>query len=190
MNTASTLFKILIAALTISMLTACPDNKKRDRSRNVNRYDRTQDWQRGYSDPFQQPQGGIGSEWGAIAVRSTGELRNFMGGADLGYVSGSPYDDTGVRFTGSISSQIYILVWDEYAYQEGAYFWPMTVAGRPEVTSNYARVIFEDEVGQVKFEGQISGGIWTGTVQYSNSYSDGAQGTLGEFAISAAAILR
>ncbi len=189
--------KIFLFLLTVSLLAAC-SNDKRDRSRNVYRTQRNGDFGNNFMgqnggmwDPMQQ-NGGQYSEWGAIAARTnnfTSILNTFMNGAELGYVSGNPYDDTGVRFTGNARSQIYILVWDEYAYQAGAYYWPMRVRD-VQVQNNYARLIVDDEVGQLKFEGEIYNGIWSGVVQFNNSYSNGASGTLGEFEIAAGVIFQ
>lgn len=186
----------IFAALTMALaLTACPDKNKKDRSRNYVRYDRSGDWQNyNNMNAMIDPSTGQGMQnWGMITSNYgfNGVLQSFMAGAQIGYVSGNPNDGTGIRFHGSASSQIYFLVWDDYANQSGqAFYWPMSVADA-QVSSNYARIILEDSVGQVKLEGNIDyNGIWSGSVQFYNYNSNGGGAeTLGNFSVPADAIL-
>lgn len=190
MKTNMTL-KIFLAVIMAFALTACSD-KKKDRSRSYQRYDRSGDWQNGGNGYF-DPQTGQGmQDWGVVSNYNgftKNLLDSFMPGAQVSYVSGNPNDSTGIRFHGSASSQIYFLVWDDYANQSGqAFYWPMSVID-VQVSNNAARIILEDSIGQVKLEGEIvNGGMWQGRVQFYNS-SSGQGGNLGNFSIPADAIL-
>lgn len=190
MKTVNITLKIFATVILVLALTACPD-KKKDRAKNYVRNDRSSDWQNSYG--YINPQTGQGmQDWGVITNYNgfNGALQAFMAGAEVGYVSGNEYDDTGIRFHGSISSQVYFLVWDEYANQSGqAFYWPMTLAEEPEISGNYARVILQDSIGQVKLEGNINNnGIWQGNVQFYNNNGNSG-GTLGNFSIPADVIL-
>lgn len=190
MKTVNITLKIFATVILALALTACPD-KKKDRAKNYVRNDRGSGWQNSYG--YINPQTGQGmQDWGVITNYNgfNGALQAFMAGAEVGYVSGNGDDDTGIRFHGSISSQVYFLVWDEYANQSGqAFYWPMTLAEEPEISGSYARVILQDSIGQVKLEGNINNnGIWQGNVQFYNNNGNSG-GTLGNFSIPADVIL-
>ncbi len=182
--------KIVIAVLAVMAVTGCSD-KKRDRTRNYSRSFRgamnvpgiTGQNMLGQQVAMQQ-----GSEWGAISSFTANSLSNFMGGAELGRISNGVNDSTGIRFRGSASQGIQLIVWDEYAAQSGAYIWEMQTSQTPQSNNSYAEVMFEDSEGQVLLSGNVQGGVWTGQVQFQNN--DGSSGTLGRFQIYAQSFLR
>jgi hypothetical protein len=176
-------FASMIMLVTSTM--ACSKDKS---SSDVNRRYRNN----GYNDTYRDPYTGQQSnEWGAITRSGSFDqvLQDFMYGInDLGFVSGSPYDDTGIRFRGDArrGGKINILVWDDVASQTGeAYYWALNVVNVQQGSSR-AVVTAEDGVGSVTFDGSIQNGVWSGTVYFNNSQdTNGASGTLGNFSIGA-----
>lgn len=129
-----------------------------------------------------------------------------MNPGDLGTISSGDRDQTGVRFEGQIKldgsrnivldqSRVAIKVYDSYVGQydnNGKQITPIEIyfdrAIRGQVdASGLATVTFQDNFGEVTFEGRLDQTQWSGTVSYINSasYDQTAptRGTLGQFYI-------
>ncbi len=124
--------------------------------------------------------------------------------ADVGSISSSANDySTGVRFqavikvgsNGSVvlsSSKISIKVYDSYVAAQGLDPIAVTInaasAGQFNTQTGVGSVTFKDGYGEVRFDGKIANGFFSGNVSYTNytTVIEGASpssGQIGQFAI-------
>lgn len=110
----------------------------------------------------------------------------------LGYVSGSTGQQTGVFFTGQVdryatSGKIEIVVWDDRASSEGAFVATFQLKPKSNFDANSLNgaqftLEFQDSYGSVYFNGRFSNGKYTGSVTYLNSSDETHQEkSLGSF---------
>jgi hypothetical protein len=181
---------ILTLFVTLTSIVACDKKKdggKTNRFRDGFRNDRYLD------NNYRRGNNSQSGTWGVIYNNSqsmTNILNQFMGNVtNLGFVSGSMNASTGVMFRGQVNGntgKMDILVWDDYANQdEDPIFWTMNIADVRE-NGNSIRIVLQDDMGSVTFDGTISGSEYRGRVSFNNT--DGQSGQLGQFAIDGAAL--
>ncbi len=129
---------------------------------------------------------------------------------DVGQISSAQWENTGVRFQGTIKldtagnvvlaqSKIIIKVYDSLLFQSStAKPIPVSIdtasAGNFNISTGTGFVVFKDQYGEVRLDGRFDAQNFSGTVSYKNyvSFDNGtpAQGQLGQFLIARCAIFQ
>lgn len=135
---------------------------------------------------------------------------------EIGTISSSATDPTGVRFQGVISlnssgqvnltsTKIKILVYDsnvlnsQYAtngqkYEPIPVEFTTAVEGRFDLTTGAGYVIFRDSYGEVRFEGKYDAQFFSGTVSFKNTQAVSGitvqSGALGQFYVARCGIIQ
>jgi hypothetical protein len=136
--------------------------------------------------------------------------------SEIGTISSSATDSTGVRFQGVISlatngqvnltsTKIEILVYDSYVLNSqyatnGQKYEPIPVRftsaaeGRFDPTTGAGFVVFRDSYGEVRFDGKYDAQYFSGTVSFKNTQAVSGltpqQGTLGQFYVARCGIIQ
>lgn len=135
--------------------------------------------------------------------------------SEVGQISSGANDQTGVRFQGQIKvesngtvnlaqTKILIKVYDSYVlqsamdgsnqYQPIPIEFTSAVAGQFNMQTGSGYVVFRDQYGEIRFDGNLSGDYMTGQVSFVNTTNvtggAAAQGVLGQFYIARCGIIK
>ena len=152
---------------------------------------------------------------GNFEQRVKGLLSATIDPAEIGTISSSPNDQTGVRFQGTIKvesngtvnlqqTKILIKVYDSFVLQSASdgsnQYQPIPIeftsaaAGQFNMQTGSGYVIFKDQYGEVRFDGNLSGDYLSGQVSFVNSANvtggSAAQGVLGQFYVARCGIIK
>ena len=129
---------------------------------------------------------------------------------EIGTISGGQWDNTGMRFEGTIKldtsgqvvltgSKLIMKVYDSLLLQNSS-LQPMGVQmeaaaeGKFDLNTGVGYVVFKDKYGEVRFDGRFDAQNFSGTVSYKNyasfDNSQPALGQLGQFLIARCAIIQ
>ena len=152
---------------------------------------------------------------GNFEARVKGLLSATIDPAEIGTISSSPNDQTGVRFQGTIKvesngtvnlqqTKILIKVYDSFVLQSATdgsnQYQPIPIeftsaaAGQFNMQTGSGYVIFRDQYGEVRFDGNLSGDYLSGQVSFANSANvtggSAASGVLGQFYVARCGIIK
>lgn len=152
---------------------------------------------------------------GNFESRVKGLLSATINPSEVGSISAGPSDQTGVRFQGTIKiesngtvnlsqTKILIKVYDSYVLQSAQagtnQYQPIPIeftsaaAGQFNMQTGSGYVIFRDQYGEIRFDGNLSGDYLTGQVSYVNTANvtgqAAAQGVLGQFYVARCGIIK
>ncbi len=152
---------------------------------------------------------------GNFEARVKGLLSATIDPSEVGQISSSPNDQTGVRFQGTIKvesngtvnlqqTKILIKVYDSFVLQSAQdgsnQYQPIPIeftsaaAGQFNIQTGSGYVIFRDQYGEVRFDGNLSGDYLSGQVSFANSTNvtggSAAQGVLGQFYVARCGIIK
>ena len=148
---------------------------------------------------------------GSFEERVKGLLSVTVNPEEVGQISSSATDTTGVRFQGAIKvdangnvnlqqSSLLIKVYDSYVLQYPEQFQPIEVSfatatsGQFNMQNGQGYILFRDQYGEVRFDGTMDAQYFSGTVSYKNySHISGAapaQGQLGQFYVARCGIFK
>jgi hypothetical protein len=144
---------------------------------------------------------------GTFENRVKGLLSVTVDPSEVGQISSAPNDQTGVRFEGQIKldsngqinlaqSNILIVVYDSFTLQGmDPIDIRFTSAAAGQFNSNGSGyVVFRDEYGEVRFDGNLSGDYFSGQVSYVNNTNvtggSAASGVLGQFYVARCGIFK
>lgn len=148
-------------------------------------------------------------------TRVKGLLSATINPAEVGQISSGPSDQTGVRFQGQIKvesngsvnlsqTKLLIKVYDSYVLQSAVdgsnQYQPIPIeftsaaAGQFSLQTGSGYVVFKDQYGEIRFDGNLSGDYFTGQISYSNAtnVAGGAasSGVLGQFYVARCGIIK
>lgn len=151
----------------------------------------------------------------SFETRVKGLLSATINPIDVGTISSAANDQTGVRFQGSIKvesngsvnlqqTKILIQVYDSFVLQSAIdgsnQFQAIPIEFisaaegqfNPQTGTGY--VVFRDQYGEIRFDGNLSGDYFSGQVSFRNSVNvtgaSAAQGVLGQFYVARCAIIK
>lgn len=152
---------------------------------------------------------------GNFESRVKGLLSATIDPSEIGQISSSANDQTGVRFQGTIKvetngtvnlqqTKILIKVYDSFVLQSASdgtnQYQPIPIefttaaAGQFNMQTGSGYVIFRDQYGEVRFDGNLSGDYLSGQVSFANSTNvtggSAAQGVLGQFYVARCGIIK
>lgn len=152
---------------------------------------------------------------GNFETRVKGLLSATINPAEVGSISSGPNDQTGVRFQGTIKiesngsvnlqeTKILIKVYDSLVLQSATdgsnQFQPIPIeftaaaAGQFNMQTGSGYVIFRDQYGEVRFDGNLSGDYLSGQVSFANTTNvtggSAASGVLGQFYVARCGIIK
>lgn len=152
---------------------------------------------------------------GNFEARVKGLLSATIDPAEVGTISSAANDQTGVRFQGTIKiesngsvnlsqTKILIKVYDSYVLQSATdgsnQYQPIPIeftsaaAGQFNMQTGSGYVIFRDQYGEIRFDGNLSGDYLSGQVSFVNTVNvtggSAAQGVLGQFYIARCGIIK
>ncbi|WP_409477334.1 hypothetical protein [Pseudobdellovibrio sp. HCB154] len=148
-------------------------------------------------------------------ARVKGLLSATIDPSEVGTISAGANDQTGVRFQGTFKiesngtvnlqqTKILIKVYDSYVLQSATdgsnQYQPIPIefssaaAGQFNMQTGSGYVVFRDEYGEVRFDGNLSGDYLSGQVSFVNTTNvtggAAAQGVLGQFYIARCGIIK
>lgn len=152
---------------------------------------------------------------GNFESRVKGLLSATIDPNEVGQISSAPSDQTGVRFQGTIKvesngtvnlqqTKILIKVYDSFVLQSATdgsnQYQPIPIeftsaaAGQFNMQTGSGYVIFRDQYGEVRFDGNLSGEYLSGQVSFANSTNvtggSAASGVLGQFYVARCGIIK
>ncbi|MES2801290.1 MAG: hypothetical protein V4654_02260 [Bdellovibrionota bacterium] len=152
---------------------------------------------------------------GNFEARVKGLLSATIDPNEIGQISSSPNDQTGVRFQGTIKvesngtvnlaqSKILIKVYDSLVLQSASdgsnQYQPIPIEfsaaaeGQFNLQTGSGYVIFRDQYGEIRFDGNLSGDYLSGQVSYVNLVNvtggSAASGVLGQFYVARCGIIK
>lgn len=219
---------LLSMLISVSLLTAC-NPKKTSSGRTAQT--RTADASATISGNFSQsycgqnvsPYGSIYDSGSSQSLYTNGSFEDrvkallsaTVNPSEVGQISSSPNDQTGVRFQGSIKidsngnvnlqqTKILIKVYDSYVLQSAQdgtnQYQPIPIEftqaaeGHFNTQTGVGYVIFRDQYGDIRFDGNLSADFLSGTVSFSNNVNvnggAGASGQLGQFIVARCGIIK
>jgi len=152
---------------------------------------------------------------GNFEARVKGLLSATIDPSEIGTISSSANDQTGVRFQGTIKvdsngsvnlqeSKILIKVYDSFVLQSASdgsnQYQPIPIefttaaSGQFNMQTGSGYVIFSDQYGDVRFDGNLSGEYLSGQVSFVNRTNvtggSAASGVLGQFYVARCGIIK
>lgn len=152
---------------------------------------------------------------GNFEARVKGLLSATIDPSEVGQISSGPSDQTGVRFQGQIKietngtvnlaqSKILIKVYDSYVLQSAMdgsnQYQPIPIeftsaaAGQFNMQTGSGYVVFRDQYGEIRLDGNLSGDYFSGQVSFTNSTNvtggSAASGVLGQFYVARCGIIK
>jgi hypothetical protein len=152
---------------------------------------------------------------GNFEARVKGLLSATINPSEIGQISSGPSDQTGVRFQGQIKvesngsvnlaqTKILIKVYDSYVLQSATdgtnQYQPIPIeftsasSGQFNTSTGSGYVVFRDQYGEIRFDGNLSGDYFTGQVSYVNTTNvtggSASQGVLGQFYVARCGIIK
>lgn len=152
---------------------------------------------------------------GNFEARVKGLLSATIDPNEIGQISSSPSDQTGVRFQGQIKietngtvnlaqTKILIKVYDSFVLQSATdgtnQYQPIPIeftsasSGQFNMQTGSGYVIFKDQYGEIRFDGNLSGEYLSGQVSFVNSVNvtggSAASGVLGQFYVARCGIIK
>lgn len=152
---------------------------------------------------------------GSFEARVKGLLSATINPAEVGQISSGPSDQTGVRFQGQIKvesngsvnlaqTKMLIKVYDSFVLQSASdgtnQYQPIPIEftsadeGQFNTSTGSGYVVFRDQYGQIRFDGNLSGDYFSGQVSYVNNVNvtggSASQGVLGQFYVARCGIIK
>lgn len=152
---------------------------------------------------------------GSFESRVKGLLSATIDPSEVGQISSAPNDSTGVRFQGQIKldsngnvdlaqTKMVIKVYDSYVvqsatdgsnqYQAIPIEFAQAAGGQFNMQTGSGYVVFRDQYGEIRFDGNLSGDYLSGQVSFANTTNvtggAAASGVLGQFYVARCGIIK